>query len=411
MLTRGQAEELDAADPLADRRTLFHLPDGVIYLDGNSLGALPRAVVERVARTVREEWGTGLIGSWESEEWIGLPARVGEKIGRLIGAEPGSVIACDSTTVNLYKVVTAACAMRPDRKVILTDTANFPTDLYAIAGIATLVMTPPDDLVATIDPEVAMVALTEVDYRTGRRHDLAEVTRAAHQAGALVVWDLAHSAGAFPVDLAGAEADFAVGCGYKFLNGGPGSPGYVYVAPRHQDAFRNPIAGWFGHRDPFEFSTEFAPAAGIGRAMVGTPPVLSMVALDEALNVFAGVEMEQVWDKAVTMTELFIELLEDSLEITTPRNPAQRGSQVAVRHPGARRLIEVLAQRGVIGDFRPPDLARFGFAPLYLRFVDVLEAATALIETATELTADRGPVHPPDFPANGALGSGPPSPS
>ena len=389
---REDCQAADLADPLAELRSRFLLPEGVIYLDGNSLGALPRLVPERIEGVVRRQWGEGLIRSWNTAGWVDLPTRVGERLGRLLGAEPGSVVACDSTSVNLFKAASAAVRLRPERRVVLTDTGNFPTDVYVLAGLAETLGRPlelrladPDELVAAIDPEVAVVAVTQVDYRTGRMHDLAEVTAAAHGAGAVMVWDLAHSAGALPVDLAGANVDLAVGCGYKYLNGGPGAPAFIYVAPRHLPAFRNPISGWFGHARPFDFSLEFVPAEGIDRARVGTPHVLSLTALDAALDVFEGVDLQAVRDKSVALTELFIRLVEErasrfGFQLVTPRDPARRGSQVSFRHPDGYPVMQALIERGVIGDFRAPDVMRFGFTPLYLRFVEVWDAVETLVE-------------------------------
>lgn len=388
MTTRADCEAADRDDPLAPWRDRFVLPDGLVYLDGNSLGALPRGVPERVRRVVEEEWGRGLIGSWNRAGWVDLPRRVGERIGRLVGAEPGSVVAVDATSVNLFKAVEAALDLRPGRPELLTDTSNFPSDGYVLQGIAQrrgigLRIVEPEEVEGAIGEEAAVVALTQVDYRSGRRHDLAAVTAAAHAAGALVVWDLAHSAGAFPVDLAGAGADLAVGCGYKYLNGGPGAPAFLYVAPRHQAVFRNPIAGWFGHARPFGFEPGFDPAAGISRGQVGTPHVLSLAALDAALDVFDEVDLEAVRRKSVALTSLFVRLVRDRLaghgfSVATPDDPERRGSQVALRHPEGRRIVWALAERGVVGDFRAPDVLRFGVAPLYVRHVDIWEAVEAL---------------------------------
>ena len=371
---------MDREDPLRSVRSRFELPPGLVYLDGNSLGALPASVPARLRRVIEDEWGTDLIRGWSSE-WLDLPRRVGEKIARLIGAEPDSVVACDSTTVNLHKVVCAALAMRPDRDVILTDTGNFPTDRYVIEGLADVRTVSPEEIASSVDEEVAAVVLTEVDFRSGFRHDMSEVTAAAHGAGALAVWVLAHSAGVLPVDVSAAEADFAVGCGYKYLNGGPGAPGFLYVAPRHVDAFVNRLRGWFGHADPFSFSADFRPAEGIDRAMVGTPHVLSLAAVDEALDVFADIDMAAVWDKSVELTGLFIDLVDemlDEVEVITPRDPARRGGHVSFRHRAAHQTVGALMERGVVADFRPPDVARFGFSPLTVRFADVYDAVVTI---------------------------------
>lgn len=379
---------LDAADPLACIRDRFTLPEGVIYLDGNSLGALARHVPERIRQVVEDQWGSDLIRSWNAHHWIDLPYEVGDRIGRLIGAEPGSVVAVDSTSINVYKAVAAARRLRADRRVILTDDTNFPTDVYVMGSLAEqtdaeVTIVASDEVIDTIDDTVAVVALTQVDYRTGRRYDMAQVTAAAHRAGAMAVWDLAHSAGAFPVDVAGDGADLAVGCGYKYLNGGPGAPAFIYVAPRNQAAFRNPISGWFGHAAPFEFSLEFTPADGIARARVGTPHVLSLVGLDAALDVFDDVDLGDVRHKSLALTGLFMDLVGERLEgfeIVTPREAVRRGSQVSLRHEHAFPIVQALIDRGVIGDFRAPDIARFGMAPLYLRHVDIWEAVEVLAD-------------------------------
>lgn len=386
MTTRSDCEAFDAADRLTSVRNQFVLPDGVIYLDGNSLGALPNHVPGRMREVVEEQWAVDRIRSWNAHRWTDLPLRVGNRIARLIGAEPGSVVAADTTSVNIYKAVDAARRLRPDRRVIVTDSSNFPTDVYVMRGIADaagldLRIVEPGSVLASIDSGVAVVALTEVDYRTGRRHDMAAVTSAAHDSGAVAVWDLAHSTGAIPVALADVGADFAVGCGYKYLNGGPGAPAFIYVAPRHQAAFRNPITGWFGHATPFEFSLEFVPAEGISRARVGTPHVLGLVALDAALDVFDDIDMEVVREKSLGLTDLFMDLLGEWIEdvrVATPREHEHRGSQVSFRHGHAFSIVQALISRGVVGDFRTPDIARFGFAPLYVRYVDVWDAAVAV---------------------------------
>jgi kynureninase len=386
---RDDCLRMDFDDPLAEIRDRFLLPEGVIYLDGNSLGALPRSVPDRLDRTVTQEWGQHLIRSWNSAGWALLPRTVGDRLGRLIGAGPGSVVVCESTSVNLYKVMMAAVAMRPGRRFIVTDVGNFPTDIYVMSGVASqqgleLKVVEPDAVPDAICTDTAAVALTQVDYRTGRRHDMAELTRLTHEFGAVSVWDLAHSAGAFAVDLTACDVDMAVGCGYKYLNGGPGAPAFVYVAPRCQVEFANPIRGWFGHARPFDFELEFEPALGIDRVRVGTPHLLSMVALDEALGVFDEVELEVVRTKSVALTELFMSLIDARLPgmfvLATPRDPRLRGSQVSLRHADAYPVMQALIDRGVIGDFRAPDIARFGFAPLYVRHVDVWDAVESLVE-------------------------------
>jgi kynureninase len=381
----------DAADPLAHLRDAFVLPDGVIYLDGNSLGPLPRAVRERLGRTVDGEWGEGLIRSWNAAGWIDLPRRAGDKIARLVGARPGEVVCADSTSVNLFKLLVAALRLRPGRRAVLSERGNFPTDLYVAEGALALLgghelkLVGADEVSAAIDADTACVLLTHVDFRSGRMHDLKAVTEAAHRAGALVIWDLAHSAGAVSLDLAGADADFAVGCGYKYLNGGPGAPAFLYVRGDLQARLAQPLTGWMGHARPFDFAPDYAPAPGIGRALAGTPPILSLAALDAALDLWDGVDMAELRAKSVALAELFIALVEGTctglgLALASPREAARRGSQVSFRHAEGYAVMQALIARGVIGDFRAPDLLRFGFAPLYLRFVDVFDAAAALRE-------------------------------
>jgi len=378
----GDARKLDRDDPLAAYRKLFALPDGIIYLDGNSLGALPKSVAPRMAAVVAEEWGRDLITSWNVHDWIDLPRRVGNKIAPLIGAEPGTVVAADSTSINIFKLLSVALQQRPERRVILTEAGNFPTDVYVADGLAALTG---HELLSgdltQIGQEVAVVLVTEVNYRTGARHDMGELTRRAHDAGALIVWDLCHSAGAVPVDLTAAQADFAVGCGYKFLNGGPGAPAFAYVAPQHLHGLRQPLQGWLGHAAPFEFAPEYRPATGIDALRVGTPPILSMSALDTALDVFAGVDMAVVKRKSDGLFDLFVSEIETrapELEILTPRNAGRRGSQISLRHPEAYAVVQALIGRGVVGDFRQPDIIRLGLTPLYLRYQDVHRAAEIL---------------------------------
>ena len=391
-MTRDELELLDRTDPLAPFRDAFILPEGVVYLDGNSLGAMPRATPGRVAEVIGREWGQGLIRSWNDAGWIGLPERVGDKIGQLLGAPPGTVIAADSTSVNVFKLLSAALALRPGRRVILSETGNFPTDLYIAEGLIALLgrdhalrTVPADGIMAALGPDVAVVMLTHVNYRTGRMHDMATVTAAAHDAGALVLWDLAHSAGAVPVHLADAGADFAVGCGYKFLNGGPGAPAFLYVAQQWQAAARYPLTGWLGHADPFGFHPSYAPAPGVARAVVGTPSILAMAALDVGVDIALQAPMQQLRAKSVHQGDVLMRLVEQEcaghgLELATPTDPALRGSQVSFRHPDAYAIMQALIARGVIGDFRTPDILRFGITPLTLRYAELWDAVATLRE-------------------------------
>ncbi|HEX2499319.1 MAG TPA: kynureninase, partial [Actinomycetes bacterium] len=384
MRDRAEAQALDRADPLRHLRERFELPDGLIYLDGNSLGPLPVRVRDRLARVVDGEWGRDLIASWNKHDWIGLPARVGARIAQLIGAPPDSVVVGDSTTVQLFKLLVAATRLRPDRRVLVTDPGNFPTDSYIVASVARLAglelrWCDPEDVAASLDHSVAAVELSHVDYRTGRMYDAAEITAAVQEAGAVVLWDLCHSAGAVPVDLHGWDADLAVGCGYKYLNGGPGAPAFGYIHHRWHDILDQPITGWMGHAAPFALERAYRPAPGVARMLAGTPPILSMSALDAALDAFDGVSMTDVRAKSLALTDYFVALVEDRLfehgvTVEVPRAHDRRGSQGCLRHPGAYGLVQALIARGVVGDFRDPDYARFGFTPLYLRFVDVWDA-------------------------------------
>src|SRR5690606_20274545 len=372
--TRAQCEALDAADPLAPLRASFALPEGVIYLDGNSLGALPAATPSRVADAVERQWGRELIRSWNTAGWVDLPQRVGAKIASLVGARPDEVVAADATSVNLFKLLSAALRMRPDRRVILSEAGNFPTDLYIAQGLIeqlggnhALRLVERDALPEAIDDSVAVAMLTQVDYRTGSRLDMDAVTAAAHRAGALMLWDLAHSAGAFPVDLNAAQADFAVGCGYKYLNGGPGAPAFLFVARRHLAAFSQPLSGWMGHAEPFAFEAGYRPAAGVARYLCGTPPVLSMVALDAGLDALLAADahggLPALWRKAMQLTALFAAragaLCErHGLRCVTPMDGDRRGSQVSFTLPAGDQgyaVVQALIARGVIGDFRAPD--------------------------------------------------------
>jgi len=387
MTSLADCAALDAADPLAFARARFTLPDGVIYLDGNSLGALPRATPGRLADAVTREWGRDLIGSWNSADWMDLPQRVGARIAALIGAGDDEVIAGDSTSVCLYKLAAAAIDLRPDRKVVLSEPGNFPTDLYVLQGLCEargleLRIAPADEIAAALTDEVAVLVLTHVHYKTGRVHDMAALTAQAHAVGALTLWDLSHSAGALPVGLNDADADFAIGCGYKYLNGGPGAPGYMMVARRHQAAARQPLNGWIGHAAPFAFDDAYAPADGMTRMLTGTPAVLGLIALEEGLKTFEGVR-----EKSMRLGDLFIALVEARLpgvfELACPRDPARRGSQVALRHPEAYAIMQALIAAGVVGDFRAPDIARFGLTPLYLGYAYVFEAVERIHRVMT----------------------------
>jgi kynureninase len=399
--SRAEAIELDAADPLADLRRRFALPEGVVYLDGNSLGPPLKSVAARVQQTVGAEWGGDLVRGWNTRDWIGLPARVAARIAPLIGAHADEVAVADSTSINVFKLLAAALSLRPNRTVILSEEENFPTDLYMAQGLAQLLgdrarleLVPRSRLQGALDDGVAVLMLTHVDFRSGELHDMDEVTAAAHQAGALMLWDLAHSAGAVPVDLAACSADFAVGCGYKYLNGGPGAPAFAWVARRHHAELRSPLAGWMGHRDPFAFSIGYEAAEGSVQLQVGTPPILSLVALDEALDVFSSVDVDALRRKSIALTELFIALGEGrlsghGLRLASPRDPVRRGSQVALAHPEGFAIMQALIDRGVVGDFRAPDLLRFGFAPAYIRFVDVWDAVAVLEDIMTRRAWDR----------------------
>jgi kynureninase len=400
-LSRAECLALDRADPLRAAREEFALPDGVIYLDGNSLGAMPRTMEARIAAVVREEWGRDLITSWNRHGWIDLPRRVGDKIARLIGAEAGEVVMTDSTSVNLFKALAAALAMRPDRRVIVSERDNFPTDLYMAQGLAALLgrghelaLVDGAEIPEVIDQRAAVVMLTHVNYRTGAMFDMAAITARAHEAGALMLWDLAHSAGAVPVDLNGARADLAVGCGYKFLNGGPGAPAFLFVARRHQDAFVQPLSGWFSHAAPFAFESSYRPAEGIARALCGTPPVLSAAALEVAVDLLLRHDLTAVRAKSIALADLLIALVGQrcagqGLTLASPRDAAKCGSQVSFTHRDGYALVQALIARGVIGDFRAPDIVRFGVTPLYLRYVDIWDAVETLRDILASNAWDR----------------------
>ncbi|MDR7101355.1 kynureninase [Croceicoccus sp. BE223] len=387
-MTREEVLALDAADSLAFARERFALPDGTIYLDGNSLGALPAGTPGHVARVVEEQWGRDLIASWNRHDWIGLPQRVGARIAGLVGAGEDEVIACDSTSVNLFKLLSAALPLRADSSDLVIEDAGFPTDRYIAAEVAaragrSLRAVPRADLASAIDERTALVLLTHVDYRGGGIADIAAITAAAHAAGALVLWDLSHSAGAVAVDLARARADMAVGCGYKYLNGGPGAPAWLYVRRELQDALATPIPGWLGHAAPFAFTQDYRPAPGLSRMLCGTPPVLAMAALEHGLMQFEGVPLPALFAKGRALGDLAIWLVEDRCAghgfiLASPRDGASRGSHVAFAHPHAHALCQALIARGVVGDFRAPDILRLGFAPLYLRLVEVWDAVEIL---------------------------------
>ncbi len=395
-LTLDHCQSLDAQDPLRSLRDLFSIPEGTIYLDGNSLGVMPKATPARVADVVAREWGADLIQSWNKNGWFQMPQKVGDKIARLIGANVGEVVATDSTSINLFKVLSAALKMAaedaPRRKCIVSERSNFPTDLYIAEALCKergyeLVLVEPEDIAASLNAEVAVLMLTHVNYRTGAMHDMAAVTAAAHAEGILTVWDLAHSAGAVPVNLMAAKADYAVGCGYKYLNGGPGAPAFVWVNPMHTDRFWQPLAGWWGHASPFAFMPDYQPAPGITRYQCGTQPMISLAALECGLDATLAAEplggMAALRIKSLALTDLFIQLVEQrcaefDLGLATPLTHAQRGSQVCLtKEEGAYAIVQALIARGVVGDYRAgdggrhKDILRFGFTPLYLGFVDV----------------------------------------
>jgi kynureninase len=407
---RADLEALDAADPLAPFRAQFLLPASTIYLDGNSLGALPRATAGRIARLIEQEWGEDLIRSWNKHGWIDLPLRLGDKIGRLVGAAPGQVAVTDSTSVNLFKLLAAALRLRPGRNVILSEAGNFPTDLYMAEGLASslarghrLECVAKSEIADMIGAETAVVMLTHVDFKSGEIHDMTAITRRAQEAGALMLWDLCHSAGALPVALDECGVDLAVCCGYKYLNGGPGAPAFLYVAQRLQEAASQPLTGWFGHEAPFAFEAGYRAAPGIRRMLAGTPPILSMAALECGVDLLLAADLTALRAKSVAMGDLFIRLMEErcagqGFALASPREAVRRGSQVAFRHVEGYPIMQALIARGVIGDFRAPDLMRFGFAPLYLGYADLWDAVEALRQVMAERAWER-----PEFRARAAV--------
>lgn len=371
-------------------RAMFHLPEGVVYLDGNSLGPLPRAAIARVSQTITSEWGDMLIRGWNKAGWMDQPGRLGDRVAGLIGAAEGTVVLGDTLSIKVYQALASALEMNPKRRVILSDTGNFPSDLYMAEGLCrtlgpeyTLKTVAPEDVAGAIDETVAVLMLTQVDYRTGRLHDMADLTASAHRVGAMTVWDLAHSAGALPVHLAECGVDFAVGCTYKYLNAGPGGPAFIYVAPRHHATARPALSGWLGHASPFAFDLHYQPGAGVERMRVGTPPVLQMAALEAAMDIWDMADMADVRARSIELGDAFIAGVEaacPTLTLASPRDGHARGSQVSFAHPQGYAIMQALIARGVIGDFRAPDILRFGFTPLYTTFDDVAGAVAALSE-------------------------------
>jgi kynureninase len=412
-MNRAECLARDAADPIAHLRERFDLPEGVIYLDGNSLGARPRAALERAQQVVAREWGVDLIRSWNTAGWFEMPRRLGNRLAPLIGAREGEVVVTDTTSLNLFKALAAALAMqaRTDatRRVIVTERSNFPTDIYMAEGLTSWLdrgyrlhlVDSPEQLDTAIGADTAVVMLTHVNYRSGYQHDMAAVTALAHEHGALALWDLAHSAGAVPLDLHGAGADFAVGCTYKYLNGGPGAPAFIWVPQRHQAAFAHPLSGWWSHASPFAMVPSFSPADGIVRALCGTQPVVSLALVECGLEIFEETGMQALRTKSLALTDLFIELVESRcaghpLGLVTPREHARRGSQVSFTHPHGYAVMQALIARGVIGDYREPHIMRFGFTPLYTSFADVWDAVDILKDILDredyDTAAERGAV-------------------
>jgi kynureninase len=391
-ITREALEQQDLKDPLASLRDKFYLPPDVFYLDGNSLGVMPHTAKERVMEVVVDEWGTTLIDSWVENGWLASAQRVGDKIGAMIGARPGEVVVADSTSINIFKTLVAALQANPNRHVILSETGNFPTDLYVMQGLdafagdkVSLRIVEPDDIVSHLSDDVAVLLLTQVHYKSGRIRDMKEITRLAHEAGILVVWDLSHSTGSIPVDLNDCAVDFAIGCGYKFLNGGPGAPAYVFAAERHHNTGIPVLSGWFAHADPFGFSDEYVPVASINRFQCGTPPVLAIALLECGIDLFANIDMSVLRDKAIALSSLFIELMDSrcekfGFELVGPRSAADRGGHVSFAHKDGYGIMQAAKQHGVVGDFRAPDVMRFGITPMYLRYQDIFDVVDIIRE-------------------------------
>lgn len=398
-LSAGAEGQSTAGDPFGATRAQFELPDGIVYLDGNSLGPLPRGAATRVARMMTEEWGGRLIRGWNDAGWMDMPRRVGDRVGRLIGAAEGTVVMGDTLSIKVYQALAASLDLRPDRKVILSDSGNFPSDLYIAQGLVEtlgarheLRIVAPEEVDGALDETVAVLMLTEVDYRNGRLHHMKALTAKAHAAGALTIWDLAHSAGALAVDVTAADADFAVGCTYKYLNGGPGAPAFIYVAPHLADAVRPALSGWLGHASPFAFEEGYRPDTGAARMRVGTPPVIALTALDAALDVWDGISMDDVRARSLALSDLFIAEIEarcPDLTLASPRDGARRGSQVSFAHPDGYAIMQALIARGLIGDFRAPDVIRFGITPLYIGEADVRSAVDIIAEVMEGRLWDR----------------------
>ena len=386
-MSLDEARQLDAADPIAFARERFRLPDGVIYLDGNSLGALPASAASALTEAVERQWGTDLIASWNKHGWIDAPQRIAAKLSPIVRAKPNELLIADSTSVCLFKLLAAAARARPDRRTILTQHRNFPTDLYVAQGLAEMLglrlqAVPADRIFDSLDTDTAVVTLTHVDYRSAAIHDMRAINEAAHTVGALTVWDLSHSAGAIDLDVGSARCDLAVGCGYKYLNGGPGAPAFIYLAERLQDQLKSPLQGWMGHAEPFTFDDDYRPADGIARFLTGTPSILALSALEAGLDTFDGVSMRAIEEKARALSQLFVDQVEarcgNEVRLLSPRDPMQRGSHVSFAHPEGYAVMQALIARGVVGDFRAPDLMRFGFAPLYNSYEEMWRAAEHL---------------------------------
>jgi kynureninase len=393
MLTREECMELDAKDPLAGYRSDFCLPENLVYLDGNSLGALPKRTADALANTISKEWGEGLIGSWGEAGWYSMPVSLGDRIGRLIGAASGQTVVCDGTSINIYKALRAAMDLNPDRTVIVSEKGSFPTDLYISEGAMSakegasrrLLGLDSDNLEDLLDDQVAVVLLSNVDYRSGKLLDMKKITKMVHDVGGLIIWDLCHSAGVVPMELDALDVDFAVGCTYKYLNGGPGAPAYIYVAQRLHDTAVQPLSGWWGHADPFAFKYIFEPTKGIKRFLAGTQCVLGLKAVDVALEFFDRADMAAVRKKSQALGDVFIKLVEQrpelkALKLVSPRDAYQRGSQVSFEFEQGYAVVNAMIEKGVVGDYREPGIMRFGLVPFYLSYADLFDAVECMVE-------------------------------